>query len=172
MYQNTIEKETDIDHITLDIPTLESSKIHLDDVLQYIPKEEVRRILRQPMCELDADFMGFTDIYKALASIIPKHFTVVDLGCYCAAQSYYFTRHAKYIGVDVNTLERFTPYNATHYVMRIQDFCKNKIQNLDLETTFAICSYVPDEGAKKIARQTFKNIYVYYPAREYAIKKE
>lgn len=102
-------------------------------------------------------------VYKSLSEIIPKHYAVVDLGCYVAAQSYLFKDYKKYIGVDVCNLERFNPSNSEHYVCSIQDFIKNEAHKLDLDETFAICSYVPDFEATTLAREHFKNIMVYYP---------
>ena len=57
-----------------------------------------RRILSQDECELDVDFLGFTEVYRSLSKIIPKHFTVIDFGCYLAAQCYCFGNHKKYVG--------------------------------------------------------------------------
>jgi len=47
-----------------------------------------------------------------LAALIPLHFTVVDLGCAYAAQSYYFRRHWKYIGVDGWAKDRIAAPNT------------------------------------------------------------
>lgn len=135
----------------------------LDDIIQLIPLEEYERIMGQSYCELEPCFMGFTEVYKSLLGIIPKHYTVVDLGCYVAPQSYLFKDYKKYIGIDVCNLERFNPSNAEHFVCSIQDFIQNEAHKLDLDETFAICSYVPDDEATKLARECFKNIMVYYP---------
>lgn len=138
----------------------------VNELRNEIPKEEFNRIMSQDYCELDYTFLGFIEVYKSLLNFVPKHYTIVDLGCYIAAQSYYFKEYKKYIGVDICDLNRFTPNNAEHHYCSIQDFIANKFDKLDLDTTFAICSYVSDSNAIKLARETFKNILVYYPARD------
>lgn len=141
----------------------------MDDILNYIPKEEVERLFKKNYrmayncCE---DFMGFTKVYKSLLPIIPKHFTIIDLGCCYAPQSYYFKDYKTYIGVDTLEEERFKTENTIHYRMSIQEFIKMELPmlGLDLKQCFAICSYVPDDEATKLARETFPNILVYYPS--------
>ena len=140
------------------------------ELLQLIPSEEARAILSQPECELEPDFLGFVNSYYALSKIIPHEATVIDFGCYLAAQSYFFKDHKQYIGVDVvDWLKRFQPANATHYYESIQDFLQNTFPKLphsdnDLEY-FAICSYVPDFAATEMVRKTFKNVFCFYPFR-------
>ena len=141
----------------------------MDDILNYIPKEEVERLFKKNYrmagncCE---DFMGFTKVYKSLLPIIPKHFTIIDLGCCYAPQSYYFKDYKTYIGVDTLEEERFGTENTIHYRMSIQEFIKMELPmlGLDLKQCFAICSYVPDDEATKLAREKFPNILVYYPS--------
>lgn len=137
-----------------------------DIIYDLIPKYELDRILRQYECELDEEFLGFTEIYLHLSKIIPKHFTVIDFGCYLSAQAYCFTEHKQYIGVDVCILDRFQPENAAQYMCSIQDFIGEQLDGLELDTVFAICSYVPDDEAQEMVRETFKNVFVFYPANE------
>lgn len=140
---------------------------YLDEVKKMIPKEEYERIMSQERCEYDRDFMGFLNVYKPLSEIIPEEITVIDFGCNLAAQSYFFSKHKKYIGVDVVDMERFTPSNAEHYVCTIQDFLDNELPKLCTNKTnldfFAICSYVPDFRSTQIVREKFPNVFCYYP---------
>ena len=141
----------------------------MDDILNYIPKEEAERLFKKNYKmkgNIDYDFMGFTRVYKSLLSVVPKHFTIIDLGCCYAAQSYYFKDYKTYIGVDTLEEERFKTDNTIHYRMTIQEFIKMELPmlHLDLKQCFAICSYVPDDEATKLARETFPNILVYYPS--------
>ena len=133
-------------------------------LLHTVPEDEIDRILGQPGIELDYEFLGFTEVYGAVLSFVPKHYTIVDLGCYVAAQAYLFADYEKYIGVDICGLERFTPDNTSHYQTTIQDYICKYMNELDLDTTFAICSYVPDKEAVRMAREKFKNILVFYPS--------
>lgn len=133
-------------------------------LLHTIPEDEIDRILGQPRIELDYEFLGFTEVYGAVLNFAPKHYTIVDLGCYVAAQAYLFKNYEKHIGVDVCELERFKPENAIHYQITIQEYLLKHTNDLCLETTFAICSYVPDEEAVRMAREKFPNILVFYPA--------
>ena len=143
-------------------------KEELDDVLNLIPMEEVKRLFKKNY-RMDGnicpEFMGFTRVYKSLLDIVPKHFTIIDLGCCYAAQCYYFKDYKQYIGVDVEDEERFATENTTHYEMSIQKFIKEVLPklHLNLKECFAICSYVPDDNATELARHTFPNILVYYP---------
>lgn len=142
---------------------------YLDEVKKLIPKEQYERIMSQDRCEYDCDFMGFLNVYKPLSEIIPTNMIVIDFGCYLAAQSYFFSKHKKYIGVDVVDIERFTPSNAEHYVCTIQDFLDNELPKLCKNKTklefFAICSYVPDFRSTQHVREKFQNVFCYYPVK-------
>lgn len=139
----------------------------LKELRSMIPRDEYRDVLSQDMCELDHDFLGFVDIYKSLSDIIPLDSIIIDFGCNLAAQSYYFLRHKQYIGVDVVDMKRFTPHNAVHYTMSIQDFLQTKVPNLFEQykklKLCAICSYVPDFQATEMVRKAFPNVFCYYP---------
>lgn len=142
-------------------------KESLDKLKSLIPKDELREILSQYYCELEPDFLGFVNIYDPLSRLIPKGCIVIDFGCYLAAQSYFFTEHERYVGVDdVVNLKRFKPPNAIHYETSIQDFISNEVPKLFAKYTnekfFAICSYVPDDEATELVRKTFKNVCCYY----------
>ena len=93
--------------------------------------------------------------------------SLIDFGCYLAAQSYFFARHKMYIGVDVVNIQRFTPANAVHYIMSIQKFIQTEVPKLfeeyDELKLCAICSYVPDFQATEMVRKTFPNVFCYYP---------
>ncbi|NTG73324.1 hypothetical protein G6M02_08280 [Agrobacterium rhizogenes] len=138
----------------------------LDPAIHLIPKEQLDRVFSQRDCDIDPTFLGFTNIYLALAGIIPKHWTVVDLGCALAPQAFIFKDHTAYIGVDFGETERFSASNTTHYMMNIENFISTHIGDFDLNTTFAICSYVPPWGGDNMARvrSAFKNVFTYYPA--------
>lgn len=135
-----------------------------DPLWSVIPEIEKKRIMAQEYCELDYQFLGFTEVYIALSSIIPKHYTIIDFGCYLAAQCYAFSGHKRYIGVDVVDMERFSLPNTEHYVMSIQQYIKEHKDDNQVDTTFAICSYVPDNEATEMVRNNYKNVFVYYPA--------
>ena len=142
----------------------------LDDLRSLIPSGEMKQVMFQRECELAENFLGFIHVYKALSVVIPKSKIVIDFGCYLAAQSYYFAEHNKYIGVDTVQLKRFSPKNAVHYVMSIQEFIKNELETLfsanDPMDFFAICSFVPDDNATKLVRETFPNVCCYYLSAE------
>lgn len=135
------------------------------DLVKLLPKDQIERVLNQEMCDIDLEFLGFTDIYYHLSQIIPKHFTVVDLGCAYNAQCFYFTDHKKYIAVDVTMNEVFKSDNCILVNRSIQAFIKFNNGRLNLDETFAICSYVPPwyNDNTKLVRETFKNCFVYYP---------
>jgi hypothetical protein len=146
----------------------------ISPLLDLLPKEQVLKILKQDYCELDYTFLGFTDIYEHLSYIIPIHFKIIDFGCYLASQSYFFKNHKQYIGVDITTLKRFEFKNTIHYIKRIQNFLIENLMEYDLDETFVICSYVPDEEAKNMIKEKCKNIFIFYPSNKeerYVFKK-
>lgn len=142
----------------------------MDELLSLIPQEEKEIVFSQTMCEYDREFLGFIDEYKPLSEAVPKDKIIIDFGCYLAAQAYFFGEHRKYIGVDVETMRRFTPPNAEHHVCSIQQFIKTHTEALfkqyGSDACFAICSFVPDFKATDLVKNTFQNGYVVYPGRE------
>ena len=139
-------------------------------LLAKIPAAQLDRVMGQPMADISPEFLGFVDIYAALASIIPLHWTIVDLGCAYAPQSLFFERHKKYIGVDVMTPipSRFSGCNTEHVEASIGDFIEKRLAEFDQKTTFAVCSYVPPWHGDNLglARKSFQNVFTYYPAGE------
>lgn len=131
-----------------------------------IPQEQYDRVFNYAECDIDYEFLGFTEVYESLAAIIPVHWTIVDLGCAFAPQAWIFRDHKAYVGVDLNTPVRFSAPNTTHYEMSIEAFVKEYGPSFDQHTTFAICSYVPPWHGDnmKFARESFKNVFTYYPA--------
>lgn len=143
--------------------------IRLDPAFHLLPEDQLARVFGQDMCDIDPEFLGFTHIYFALAGIIPKHWTVVDLGCAYSPQAFIFKDHRAYIGVDIGLAkERFAAPNTTHHIISIAEFAAKHAPSLNQSTTFAICSYVPawHDDNVAIARATFKNVFTYYPASE------
>lgn len=134
--------------------------------ISCIPQEQFDRVFAYDMCDIDYEFLGFTEIYEHLAAIVPAHWTIVDLGCAFAPQAWLFRDHKAYVGVDLNTPVRFSAPNTKHYEISIEDFVKEHAADFDQHTTFAICSYVPPWHGDnmKIARNNFKNVFTYYPA--------
>ena len=134
------------------------------ELFSRIPVSQLLDVFNQDYCEVGPEFFGFTDIYRALAEIIPKHFTVIDLGCCYAAQAFYFEQHRFYYGVDIFTGKRFRTPNTIHFIKSIQRFLAEDLVGIDLDETFAICSYVPDWEAQQSVREAFPNVFVYYPS--------
>jgi hypothetical protein len=140
-----------------------------DPALYLLPPDQLDRVFGQEMCDIDPSFLGFTNIYFALATIIPKHWTVVDLGCAYAPQAFIFRDHKAYVGVDLGiNKERFAAPNAAHYTVPIAEFIREHGASFDQARTFAICSYVPPwhDDNMKLAREAFKNVFTFYPARD------
>ena len=139
------------------------------ELFQIIPREETNRVFKESSTasvDMDFSFLGFEQIYRSILNFVPKKKIIIDLGCAYAPQSYYFTEYSKYIGVDNGITDgiHFQTDNMQFYEMSIQEFCKMITeQHWDLEEAFAVCSYVPDEEARKIVRETFPYCLVYYP---------
>lgn len=134
-------------------------------LLGMLPPEQVHAVFNQPQVDIDPTFLGFVSIYERLSEIIPKHFTVIDLGCAYNAQSFFFQEHKEYVAVDYGTFVKFKAPNCIIIEKNIRQFIEENIKDYDLEETFAICSYVPDWGDKNnaLVREKFKNLFVYYP---------
>lgn len=131
-----------------------------------LPPDQINRVMGQKWQDISPEFLGFVDIYKALSEIIPKHFTIVDLGCAANAQCFLFQEHKKYIAVDnFPCTEKFISSNCVIYEMSIKCFIKIYVKDLFLPETFAICSYVPPWGGDnmKMVRDNFRNVFTYYP---------
>ena len=142
-------------------------KLEVCDLFKIIPKNELERVFSDgtASAEMDMTFLGFEEVYKSVLNFVPKNLAIIDLGCAYASQAYYFLDYKEYIGCDINIPKvHFKTPNMQLYEMTIQGFCRMVIkENWDLRKCFAICSYVPDEEAREIVRNTFPNCLVYYP---------
>lgn len=138
----------------------------LDPAWHLMPADQLERVFNQQECDIDQEFLGFTNVYLALATIIPKHWTVIDLGCAYAPQAMIFKDHVRYLGIDYGGKERFHAPNTEHFDMTIATFISRHIHDFDQNTTFAICSYVPPwhNDNVDLARSSFKNVFTYYPS--------
>ena len=160
----------------------------LEKLRPLIPEEQYIRVMYQPYCELDPGFLGFIMQYEILAGMIPEDWTILDLGCNAAAQSFYFTGHAGYIGVDVldnreasaeelmsgrigGTL-RFEAENTCHCEKDIKSFTDEDMEKLKDRKVMALCICVPDEAAVKYAFDRLDNIIVFDPENPVLVKTE
>lgn len=148
------------------------------EVFDMIPREQIRQVFKgTASAEIEPAHLGNVLTYKNLAELIPEEWTVVDLGCSYNAQSYLFQNHLRHIAVDYHhdynepgedkeylKSFRFMAPNCELFEMSIQKFIMVHVPWLDLATTFAICSWVPDERAAELVRRTFPNNFTIYPA--------
>lgn len=137
------------------------------DLLNKIDGTFLRRLASDPH---ETGELSTAMIYESLAKIIPPHFTIIDLGCAEGAQAVFFMDHYKYVGIDL--LGETFPIipNATFYGrMSSDEFILNHLSSYNDRPLFAICSYVPPWGgvdSGKLTRETFKNLFVFYPEKE------
>lgn len=152
-------------------PPLHKADVMRSCLWDKLPKEQIKKVFEQECCDIDGEFLGFTDIYERLAEMIPKHFTIIDLGCAYNPQCFYFTEHKKYVAVDISDCVKFQSENCIIYQKSIEDFIADNLKDYDLEETFAICSYVPPWGGNngEMVRKAFKNLFVYYPHGGYKV---
>jgi hypothetical protein len=145
-------------------------------VCSLIPSNEWQRVMKSDAsAEITSDsIMCGGATYYYLSRMIPKDWTVIDVGASYGAQSYLFKDHARYIAVepfrssDDWHFEDFKADGTERYQMTAGKFIKDVLPtlNIDLGKTFAICNYVPEwfgENPMELVRQTFHNCYVYYP---------
>lgn len=125
----------------------------MDDLIRLIPKEELHSKISCLYSELEGDFLCFDYVYKPIAEILPKEYTVIDLGCYQAAQCYFFRDFRNYIGVDIYDIyscpsyrppSRFYTDNTEHYVLSIEEWFDEAYRKYaDMDKLYFIMSYVP-----------------------------
>ena len=150
---------------------MEDTNHNLSVQLYYsLPGEQRREVITaENKCDLEPCFMGFIDTYYYLSLLIPKDWTIIDIGSAYAPQCYYFRDHAKYIAVEPpSKIKLFHMDNTEIYRQTAKQFINDILPklNLDMDKTFAICSYVPEwygENPRALARRVFKNLYCYYP---------
>lgn len=139
-----------------------------------IPDDEWKRVMdSDAAAEICCNSMtcGLGYYYK-LAQMIDKKWTVIDIGCAYNPQSYLFQGHARFIAVKPEWkdsdfhFEHFQAPKTEFYAMTGQQFIKKKLETLDIDLnrTFAIVNYVPNDLCSQLVRETFKNVWAYYPA--------
>lgn len=140
------------------------------ELFNIIPRKKLDYVFKKSStcgAECDSSFLGFENIYRAVKSIVPEYKVIIDLGCCYAFQSWYFRDHKKYIGVDNGIQDKIVLHtkNSKFYFMSIQKFISEVFPKLgyEKEDVFAICSYVPDEEARRMTREFFPYCLVYYP---------
>jgi hypothetical protein len=149
------------------------------DLWKRLPREQIKQVFKgTASAEIDREYLGNILTYESLAQIIPKEWTVIDFGCSYNAQSFLFQEHLRHIAVDYGEEDynepgkdedhwkvfRFHAPGTEFIATDIKGFIKDHLSSLDLATTFAICSWVPDEKSVELVRQTFPNLFVIYPA--------
>ena len=143
-------------------------------VRSLIPDNEMKRVMdsdaRAEICANDLMCGGAT--YYYLSRMIPKDWTVIDFGCAYNPQSYLFQDHKRHIAIEPKWLDKdfhfeyFQAPNTELLFMTGQEFIENELPklDLDLDKTFAFVNYVPSGACNLMVRETFKNIWAYYPA--------
>ncbi|MCQ2081654.1 MAG: hypothetical protein MJZ11_08340 [Lachnospiraceae bacterium] len=146
---------------------------------EYIDKAQLNEMMKSEYpIDVDYSFLCFENIYFGVAEYCARCYaemsnvysktTIIDLGCAYGFQSALFTDTKvfdKYIGVDISLHPKYETNNSVYFEMSIQNFIKNELPKMNLENVIAICSYVPDEEARRLVRETFDNCIVYYPPR-------
>lgn len=70
-------------------------------LLSVIPKAEIERVFHSDTrADICGDFLGFVDTYFHLSKVIPKDFTIIDIGCSYNAQSYLFKEFQRIYAVN------------------------------------------------------------------------
>lgn len=143
------------------------------ELAKLIPAEELNQKLSYGCSELELDFLCFDECYRAVSELLTHDFTVVDLGCYQAAQCYYFTDFAKYIGVDCYDQRymwdhipplRFSTPNTRHVAETIQRYLGEEVWNND--NTYFIMSAVPNKECKYLMQRYADNYLWWYPGEK------
>lgn len=147
-------------------------------IRSLIPDEDWKRIMdSDAAAEIDSNdnVCGYGGRnYYYLSRMIPLDWTVVDIGCGYNLQSALFSNHKRYIAVNPDEYEKDQDWHFEHYVApgteyydsTGQEFIRSVLPKLglDMNKTFAICHWVPSEECRKMVGETFKNLFVIYPA--------
>lgn len=139
-----------------------------------IPDDEWKRVMdSDARAEISANNMTCgRGTYYMLSKMIPKDWTVIDFGCAYNPQSYLFMYHQRHIAIEPPYIDKdfhfeyFKAPNTELLFMTGQDFLDNELHKLDLDLnkTFAIVNYVPSGACNLRVRDTFKNLWCFYPA--------
>lgn len=144
-------------------------------IWSLIPYEDRERVMKSDAsAEIDANCVTCNSKrYYYLSEMIWKEWNVIDIGCSYNAESYLFANHRCFIGVNPDSryddnrwhFEHFKAEGTMYYDMTGQEFIRDVLPclGLDLEKTFAICHFVPDDDCMKMVRETFPNCFVLYP---------
>lgn len=129
--------------------------------------DQLQRVLAWPLCDIEPMFLGFVHTYEKLAREIPRDWTVLDLGCAYAAQSWFFRKHKAYVGVDfLEAAARFQFANGkiiTGDIRRFLDLYESGGSGI-AAPVFAILNYVPAPAdVTRRVERLFPHRYVYYP---------
>lgn len=141
-----------------------------EDITSYlhsmIPKDEWERVSKES--EIYPEFSCFADTYYHLSQIIPEDYTVIDFGAAYNAQSYFFTKHKKFIAVNPYSMAgdngMFCPPNCEVYRMTTGEFLRS--MDYPKEEVFAICNFVPNwynEDSIQLVKEHFRYVYTFYP---------
>ena len=132
------------------------------------PEDMVLHVIRKAYYsgypyDMNFEEPGYLKQYRALASVIPFHYTIIDFGCGFAPQCWYFRNHTQYVGIDTIDIDRCVLDNTYHYSCTIEYFLKYLAKDYLNETTFAICNFVDDKYTKQITEH-FSKVFCYHPA--------
>lgn len=122
-------------------------------VRSLIPNSEYERVMvSDASAEISCDdLMCGGATYYNLSRMIPKGWTVIDVGCAYNAQSYLFQDYKRHIAIEPEWknkdfhFEYFKAPDTELLFTTGQKFITDVLPtlNLDLKKTFAICNYVP-----------------------------
>lgn len=124
------------------------------------------------------DSLGYEQFYQVISTVLPPEFTIVDLGCYIAAQAFLFENFVQYIGVDYYDYEpfdvdgyvapqRFVSKNCYHIRLDIQSFFSTSdFKSLNLDKTYFLLSAVADQEAKELVLHHTKNACIFNPGKD------
>ena len=140
-----------------------------DAVCHGIGPDAINTFMQWDYCEYDGDYFGFLNTYGALKA--PNTYTIIDIGCYLAAQAWLFRNNTAYIGIDIGVPMRYrlAQNNARHFDMTGQTFINDVLPDMiangeiDLEHTIAICSAVPNNELQQQVIKAFPYHVVTYP---------
>lgn len=150
-----------------------------DELMNNLTKKEKEQMFSYKYCEYEYHFLGFLENYADLKDLIPKNFTIIDVGCYLAIQSEYFKEHNKYIGIQPGFVwdgcDISNHFHGTSNSIFIEDTAKgfvenfdrySKLYNLDKDKIFVICSAVPAFSETALIEQTFPYVRIAYPGEK------
>lgn len=123
-------------------------------------RAQAEKIMDKYSGDIGPGFLAFVGVYKGLSLSIGEDYTVYDFGCAYNFQNWYFRRHKKYIAINPGDSDMMVFGNTEVVRSTIQEYLPIKVD----KKSFAICSAVPAFEHYHLIKESFNNMFIWYPS--------